>query len=68
MKIKNTSDIEAKYELQSCDNTVGSRFTFEPDKGVLAIGEEQTIEITFRPDSLGDFNVKFVWNILVIFL
>jgi hydrocephalus-inducing protein len=64
--LKNVAGIEAHYQLGKCSNSIiGPKFSFNPTEGVLQIGEEQIIEVTFVPDSLGDFNASFQWDIKV---
>eukprot|EP00951_Prasinocladus_malaysianus_P003894 scaffold27553_cov35-Prasinocladus_malaysianus.AAC.1 len=45
------------------DTDFGSKFTFEPDQGVLAPGEMQSIRVKLLSDILGPFNEVFFWNI-----
>ncbi len=68
LKIKNTGDIEAHYQLRKNINNSNTsnllnKFKFTPEEGILAIGEEQRIEVTFTPDSLGELNVPVEWDL-----
>jgi hypothetical protein len=55
-------NIEVPFRLiPSTDN----RFEFNPSTGRLGIGEMMPIEITFKPDTLGDFNSLFEWSLAV---
>jgi hydrocephalus-inducing protein len=62
--IRNVADIELTFSLAK-NNThqFASKFHFEPESGTLAVGEEKTIRVTFKPDSLGDFEVPFEFNL-----
>ena len=43
---------------------LGPRFSFSPVEGKLGTGQSTPIEITFNPDSLGEFAVNFDWNLV----
>lgn len=72
--LQNVGDIEARYQL--LPSPEGSRFTFAPDHGTLGIPEEhtlagdmserhlpheQTLEITFTSESIGEFTETLLW-------
>lgn len=57
-------DIEVPFKLLPSTDT---RFEFNPSTGRLGIGEMMPIEITFKPDTLGDFSSVFEWSLAVCF-
>lgn len=63
--LQNVGEIAAEYQLIQPKHP--SRFSFSPDRGVLAVGEEEgeevKINITFTSDTLGDFVEVLEWSL-----
>ncbi|EKX37002.1 hypothetical protein GUITHDRAFT_78541 [Guillardia theta CCMP2712] len=63
LQLVNQGEIEAYFELLPCDSVFGSKFTFEPSKGVLGVGQKAEIRVLFSSDILGEFSEDFSWSL-----
>ncbi|KAI9141433.1 hypothetical protein BKA69DRAFT_1166800 [Paraphysoderma sedebokerense] len=61
--LENIGHIDAEYHVTTLSTLFGSKFGFSPDRGILAGGQKEVIQITFQSDILGDFYEEFIWNI-----
>jgi hypothetical protein len=58
-------NIPAKYKLRETNSLFGPRFHFNPGKGIVNVNEQILIRVRFNPDTLGDFNESFIWELEV---
>ena len=63
VELMNRGEIEAPFSLHPPDSTFGKKFRFEPDTGVLKVGESHPVKVMFESDILGDFAESFIWKI-----
>eukprot|EP00854_Cymbomonas_tetramitiformis_P000766 gene766-1240_t len=63
VELHNRGEIEAEFRLLRTDSVFGKKFQFEPDTGVLAVGQVQSIGVMFSSDVLGEFAEPFHWQI-----
>ncbi|TPX54724.1 hypothetical protein PhCBS80983_g05802 [Powellomyces hirtus] len=61
--LENRGDIPVTYSLNRPRSLFGPKFKFIPERGTLAVGEQQIIHISFHPDALGQFSEEFVWHL-----
>ncbi|KAJ3036631.1 hypothetical protein HDV00_002527 [Rhizophlyctis rosea] len=61
--LENRGDIDVSFSLVESKTLFGSKFSFEPTSGVLKIGQQQAIEVSFGSDMLGEFFEEFAWNL-----
>ncbi|ORY39534.1 hypothetical protein BCR33DRAFT_853320, partial [Rhizoclosmatium globosum] len=61
--LENRGDIDFKFTLLKPDSQFGPKFQFRPDFGVLRVGEQQLIEVSFNSDILGTFSEVLEWEL-----
>ena len=63
VELLNRGEIEAEFRLVPPQSTFGQHFRFEPDSGVLGVGEALPVRVLFESDILGEFSESFSWEI-----
>ena len=63
VELLNRGGIEAAFRLVPPQSTFGQHFRFEPDSGVLGVGEALPVRVLFESDNLGEFSESFSWEI-----
>lgn len=63
VELQNRGKIDAEFRLVLPETILGSKFSFEPDTGLLTAGEIQTIKVKLLSDVLGSFDEVFKWSI-----
>lgn len=66
VELENRGDIPVHYNLDA--ESMGhltNQFSFEPSKGILGVGQNTKIVITFCPNSLSEFQETFLFNLEV---
>ena len=63
VELLNRGEIEAEFRLVPPQSTFGQQFRFEPDSGVLGVGEALPVRVLFESDTLGEFSESFSWEI-----
>ena len=61
--IVNQGDIAVNYELQPNTSPFGSKFAFTPSSGRLEVDGQETLQIDFCPNILGEFHETFNWEL-----
>ncbi|KAJ3043944.1 hypothetical protein HK097_001621, partial [Rhizophlyctis rosea] len=61
--LENRGDIDVTYSLLPPTAPFASKFTFTPTSGILKIGQQTSIEVSFHSDTLGDFYEEFHFNL-----
>ncbi|KAJ3364976.1 hypothetical protein GGF32_000634 [Allomyces javanicus] len=61
--LENVGDIDGAYRFEPADSVHGRCFTFSSPTGTVPVGGKEVIQITFRPESLGDFYEAFSWHV-----
>ncbi|KAJ3074073.1 hypothetical protein HDU98_012192 [Podochytrium sp. JEL0797] len=59
--LENRGDIGFNYSLVMPDSLFGRKFEFSPSSGVLRVGEQQQILVSFCSDILGSFAEELEW-------
>ncbi|KAJ3226665.1 hypothetical protein HK099_004409 [Clydaea vesicula] len=60
VSMENLGDIDIHYSLSDSKSLFSSKFKFQPNKGILKVGEQSLHEITFCSDILGEFSEEFL--------
>lgn len=63
--LENVGDIKSKFSLVQNRSLFGPKFSFTPSAGVIDIGEQLLVSVTFNPDILGTFKEDFFWELEV---
>ncbi|CAD7931174.1 unnamed protein product [Amoebophrya sp. A25] len=61
--IVNQGDIAVNYELMPNTSPFGSKFSFTPASGRLEVDGQETLQIDFCPNILGEFHETFMWEL-----
>ncbi|KAJ3029566.1 UNVERIFIED_CONTAM: hypothetical protein HDU68_011780 [Siphonaria sp. JEL0065] len=61
--LENRGEIDFNYRLIKPDSLFGPKFQFRPDNGVLKVGEQQLVEVSFNSDILGSFSDVLEWEL-----
>ncbi|CAD7939993.1 unnamed protein product [Amoebophrya sp. A120] len=61
--IVNQGDIAVNYELIPNTSPFGSKFSFTPASGRLEVDGQETLQIDFCPNILGEFHETFNWEL-----
>ena len=61
--MENIGGIKSIFSLIPNKTLFGPKFTFIPDHGSIAVGEQMVIEVIFNPDILGTFKEDFLWEL-----
>jgi hydrocephalus-inducing protein len=64
-ELENRGEIEARFQLNPSTTQYGQFFGFEPETGVLGVGEKREINITVLSNTAGTFGEDFAWTIQV---
>lgn len=63
MNLENRGSIPAEFAVVKPDTIFGSKFKFQPEKGVIQGAQAQLIKIQFFSDTIGEFSEVFKWKI-----
>lgn len=59
LELLNGGKVDACWTLQHSHTRLGSKFSFSPDSGVLAVGQGQVVKATLLSDCLDSFDEPF---------
>eukprot|EP00658_Telonema_sp_P-2_P011349 TRINITY_DN14309_c0_g1_i2.p1 TRINITY_DN14309_c0_g1~~TRINITY_DN14309_c0_g1_i2.p1 ORF type:complete len:774 (+),score=193.47 TRINITY_DN14309_c0_g1_i2:174-2495(+) len=62
-ELENRGEIEARFQLNPSTSTYGQFFNFEPETGVLQVGETREIKVSVLSNVAGSFGEDFAWTI-----
>jgi hydrocephalus-inducing protein len=63
VELENQGEIDAYYEMLHNDSLFGSKFSFQPSRGSLGVGQKEFVKVSFSSDVLGEFNEEFEWSL-----